>query len=50
VDAPNKKVVTDKVFLVQLVKKEVTDITEVALASPSPTAGASESPSSSPSY
>jgi len=45
VDAANKKLVTDKVFRVHLVKKEVTDITEVALASPSPTTGASESPS-----
>jgi ABC-type branched-subunit amino acid transport system substrate-binding protein len=49
VDAPNKKLVTDKVFRVHLAKKEVTDITDVALANPSQTAGASESPSPSPS-
>jgi ABC-type branched-subunit amino acid transport system substrate-binding protein len=50
VDAADKKLVTDKVFRVHIVKKEVTDITEVALASPSSTTGASGSPSSTPSY
>jgi branched-chain amino acid transport system substrate-binding protein len=52
VDAANKKLVTDKVFRVQIVKKEVTDITEIALASPTATAGSSGSPggASTPSY
>ena len=50
VDAADKKLVTDKVFRVHIVKKEVTDITEVALANPSSTTGASGSPASTPSY
>ena len=46
VDAADKKLVTDKVFRVHIVKKEVTDITEVALATPTPAVGGGESPSS----
>jgi branched-chain amino acid transport system substrate-binding protein len=48
VAAANKKLVTDKVFRVQIVKKEVIDITEIALASPTSTAGSAGSPTTSP--
>ena len=50
VDAANKKLVTDKVFRVHIVKKEVTDITEVALGTPTPSAGGGGSPNSTSSY